>query len=337
MDVFGELDDGRVVQRVHLTGHGLSANVMTWGAVLQDLRLDGFGHSLVLGFSEFAHYPARSPNFGAIVGRVANRIRNGEAKIGGRVYTFDKNVLDRHTLHGGGTGAGKRIWEVEETGADFVTLSQILPDGHMGFPGNMTVHATYRIVPGPVLEIEISAISDADTLCNFASQSYFNLDGGGDARRQFFQVDTDHFLTLDEDLVPTGEVASVEGTQFDFRSARPLLLGKAGLSGEAGYDNNLCLARHRTDCRQVARLKGAVSGIEMKIETTEPGLQIYDGSKIGARTEDVPGLNGAPYQAFSGIALEPQAWPDAPNQDWADQVRLAAGETYRQTTRFVFG
>jgi len=328
VEAFGQLGDGRAVERVRLSAHGLSANILTWGAVLQDLRLDGVGHSLVLGFPEFEHYPTRSPNFGSIVGRAANRIRNGQAEIGGKVYRFDRNVLDRHTLHGGAGGAGKQLWRIEEVGADFVTLALTLPDGHMGFPGTMDVRATYGILPGPVLEISISAETDADTVCNFAHHSYFNLDGGGDARRQEFQVHADHFLKLDEDFVPTGDVASVEGTLFDFRTARPLL------SGDARYDHNLCLSRQRCACRPVARLKGAESGVEMTIETTEPGLQVYDGGKI--RTDDLPGLDGTPYTAFSGIALEPQAWPDAPNQEWADQVLLAPGQIYRQLSRFSF-
>lgn len=330
IETFGKLDDGRTVERVRLAAHGLSANVLTWGAVLQDLRLEGFSHSLVLGFPDFEHYPSRSPNFGSIVGRVANRIRNGRAEIGGKSYQFDLNVLGRHTLHGGANGAGKQLWRIASKGEDFVTLALVLPDGQMGFPGTMTVTATYKILPGPVLEIAVDAQSDAATLCNFAHHSYFNLDGSGDARRQVFQAHADNYLVIDDDLVPSGEVAPVSGTQFDFRSPRPILLG------DAQYDHNLCLSRQRCACRPVAVLKGAESGIEMTIETTEPGLQLYDGINIKGRTEDLPGLNGQPYEACAGIALEPQAWPDAPNQEWRDQVDLAAGETYSQLTRFVF-
>jgi len=331
IDVFGQLGDGRSVERARLSAHGLSVNVITWGAVVQDLRLDGISHSLVLGFPEFKHYPTRSPSFGSIVGRVANRIRNGRAEIGGNTFQFDRNVLDRHTLHGGSEGAGKQLWQILASGDDFVTLSLTLPDGHMGFPGTMDVRATYRIVAGPALEIEITAESDAETLCNFAHHSYFNLDGGRDARRQEFQAHADHYLAIDGDLVPTGEVAGVDGSPFDFRTSRPILLG------DAQYDHNLCLSRQRCACRPVARLKGAESGIEMTIETTEPGLQLYDGSTIKAKTGGLPGLNGAPYEAYSGIALEPQAWPDAPNQDWVDQVSLAPGDIYSQLTRLVFG
>lgn len=330
IEVFGRLDDGREVERVRLAAHGLAVDVLTWGAVVQDLRLDGVGHSLVLGFSEFKHYPVRSPSFGSIVGRVANRIRNGRADIGGRTYQFDRNVLGRHTLHGGADGTGKQLWRISDSGDDFVTLSLTLPDGHMGFPGRVDVQAIYRIVPGSALEVEITAGADAETLCNFAHHSYFNLDGGGDARRQEFQAQADHYLAIDEDLVPTGEVAAVNGTRFDFRSPRPIL------SGDARYDHNLCLSRQRCACRPVARLKGVASGIEMTVETTEPGLQLYDGATIKEKTGDVPGLNGEPYEAFSGIALEPQAWPDAPNREWADQVRLLPGRSYSQLSRFLF-
>ncbi|RVU38231.1 galactose mutarotase [Hwanghaeella grinnelliae] len=331
IEAFGTLDDGRTVDRVCLAAHGLVANVLTWGAVVQDLRLANVPYALVLGFPDFKHYPKHSPSFGSIVGRVANRIRNGHARIDGQSYQFDRNVLGRHTLHGGSEGTGKQLWRIAAAGDDFATLTLTLPDGHMGFPGAMDVTATYRILPGPALEIAIDAESDAPTLCNFAHHSYFNLDGAGDGRSQEFQVHADHFLEIDEDLVPTGRIVPVDGTQFDFRSTRPILLG------DAQYDHNLCLSRQRCACRPVATLKGAKTGVEMVIETTEPGLQLYDGVNIPARTQDLPGLNGKPYAAHAGIALEPQAWPDAPNQDWVDQVSLVPGDTYSQVTRFVFG
>lgn len=330
IEAFGTLDDGRAVDRVCLSAHGMTANVLTWGAVLQDLRLAAVPHALVLGFPKFEHYPKHSPNFGSIVGRVANRIRNGQAQIEGKPYQFDRNVLGRHTLHGGADGSGKQLWRIASAGDDFVTLALTLPDGHMGFPGTLGVTATYRILPGPALEIAIDADCDTPTLCNFAHHSYFNLDGGGDARGQQFQVHADHYLVIDEDLVPSGRIAPVDGTPFDFRSIRPIQLG------DAQYDHNLCLSRQRCACRPVATLKGTKSGLEMTIETTEPGLQLYDGINIPGRTEDRPGLDGKPYGAHAGIALEPQAWPDAPNQDWADQVRLLPGETYQQLTRFRF-
>ncbi len=328
IEPFGVLSNGQRVERIQIKGHGLAACVLTWGAVLQDLRFDAFPHALVLGFDDFEHYPTRSPNFGSIVGRVANRIRNAKADIAGQTYKFDRNALERHTLHGGADGAGKQIWQLGDVCENSVSLTLRLADGHMGFPGNLDVMATYTITPGPTLEVRIKASSDAPTICNFAHHSYFNLDGGGDARNQTLQVFADSYLPTDADCIPTGKAASVEETPFDFR--REKSIAGAGHS----FDHNWCLSRDRRDCVPVAVLRAANCDLGMTIATTEPGLQVYDGAKI--KTQDLPGLDGKSYSAFSGIAIEPQAWPDAPNQDWRSQTELVPGRSYEQLSRFSF-
>jgi aldose 1-epimerase len=316
---FGTTDDGQPVERATITADGLTARVMTWGAVLQDLRLEGIDQSLVLGYPDFASYPAHSPNFGAIVGRVANRIRNAQAPIDGEVHKFDRNCLGRHILHGGTDGCGVRVWRIMDAGDDFVRLGLQLPDGHMGFPGTLDIEAVYRVLPGPALAIEIIAKTDQLTLCNLAHHSYFNLNGSGDGRDQRLQIAADAFLPVDGDLVPTGEVRPVAGTAFDFRQARAIR------RGDTRYDHNFCLAETRGPLRPVATLSG--KAVSMTIETTEPGLQLYDGATI-------PTFGG--FGPYAGIALEPQAWPDAPNQAWAGQVTLAPGQIYQQTTHFRF-
>jgi len=325
---FGALDTASV-ERITLSAHGLTAKVLTWGAVLQDLRLDGRPQPLVLGFPSFAPYPELSPNFGAIVGRVANRVGGAQASIGGRLCSLDRNFLGRHTLHGGRDGAGRRLWRVTEAGADFVTLALTLPDGHMGFPGTLETRASYRILTGPALALEITATTDAPTLCNFAHHSYFNLDGTDSGLDHLLQIDAAEYLATDSDLVPTGARLAVDGTDFDFRAARPLR------RGGTRYDLNYCLSETRQKLRQVATLTGPRSGLTLAIETTEPGLQLYDGA--GTATGSAPGLGGLPYGPFAGVALEPQCWPDAPNRQWAAQAQLAPGETYRQLSVFRFG
>lgn len=316
---FGTTDDGQPVECTTIAAHGLTARVMNWGAVLQDLRLAGINHPLVLGYPEFAAYPAHSPNFGAIVGRVANRIRNAQAPIDGEVYKLDCNCLGRHILHGGSDGCGVQVWQTLDAGDDFVRLGLQLPDGHMGFPGTLDIEAVYRVFPGPALAVEITAKTDKPTLCNLAHHSYFNLNGGGDGRDQHLQIAADAFLPVDGDLVPTGEVRQVAGTEFDFQQARTIQ------RGDTRYDHNFCLAEMRGPMRPVATLSG--KAVSMVIETTEPGLQLYDGATI-------PGFGG--FGPYGGIALEPQAWPDAPNQAWAGQVALAPGQIYQQTTLFRF-
>ncbi|MEM7523408.1 MAG: aldose epimerase family protein [Pseudomonadota bacterium] len=324
--VAGADNEGRAVERAVISAHGLTATVLSWGAVLQDLRLNGVEHPLVLGFPDFRDYPAHSPDFGAVVGRVANRIRMAEADIGGVRRVFDANCLGRHTLHGGAMGTGRSTWSIDRIAPDAVHLSLRLAGGYMGFPGALDIAAAYRIAPGPALVFEAEARSDAPTICNLAHHSYFNLDGGGDARRQRLQIAAEAYLPVDGDLCPTGERRPTADTPFDFRAERVI--------GESGFDHNFCLAETRGPLRPVARLTGARSGVAMAIETTEPGLQLYDGSTIPA--DGPPGLDGVAYGPCSGVALEPQAWPDAPNQPWAGQVRLDPGETYRQRSVFRF-
>ncbi|MEO0362696.1 MAG: aldose epimerase family protein [Pseudomonadota bacterium] len=326
-EAFGIDAAGAPVERATLRAEGMTARVMTWGAVLQELRLDGIGHALTLGFPRFEDYPAHSPDFGSVVGPVANRIRGGAATVGGVERRFDLNCLGRHTLHGGRAGTGKLNWRMEAATADEARLALDLADGHMGFPGPISIRVAYRIEPGPSLVFEAEARAEVETVVNLAHHSYFALDGpGSDARDQILSVDAARYLPVDEDLCPTGEVRSVESGPFDFRAPRPV--------GRAGYDHNFCLSDGRVALRPVGALRGPASGVAMTIETTEPGLQVYDGSSIPS--DGPPGRDGARLGAHAGLALEPQRWPDAPNQAWSAQAALAPGALYRQTSVFRF-
>ncbi len=328
LESFGETAEGALVQRVRITGSGLTAWVLTWGAVVQDLRLDGVAHSLVLGFPCFPPYLDSTAFFGAIVGRLANRIAGGRARIAGQLRQLDRNDGGRHTLHGGSDGSGRRLWQLEESGEDSVTLRCALPDGHLGFPGKLEALATYRIVAGPALALDMSAETDAETLCGFAHHSYFNLDGAGSICDHRLRIAAEAVLPVDAELIPTGEVMKVEATAFDFRSARTI--GAAGIS----YDHNFCLSEARRSLREVAELSGPRSGLTLTLATTEPGLQVYTGA--GLSSGAIPGLAGAPYGPYAGVALEPQVWPDAPNQAWSAQARLRSGDIYRQSSVFRF-
>lgn len=325
-EVFGTLPDGSGVERLHLRGGGLTAKCLTYGALLQDLRLDGHDAPLVLGFSEFPPYPTHSPYFGAIAGRCANRIRGGHLELDGREYRIDRNFLGEHALHGGADGMGKRLWRVADNGADHATFEIALDDGHMGFPGNLTASVTYRLRAGGVLDIVMTAETDAPTLCNLAHHSYFNLDGGAAISNHVLRVDAGRYLPVDDELIPTGEILPVAGTRFDFRAPSPI--------GNAHpMDHNFCLSTERVPLRPVARLHSPASGVAMECHTTEPGLQIYDGSNIAI---DLPGLHGNPMGAFAGLAMEPQVWPDAEHHEGFASAVLRPGETYGQHTRFVF-
>ena len=330
---FGEMPDGRPCRQVILSDGRLSVGVIEWGAVLQDLRLAGHGHALTLGYHRLEDYLADSASFGAICGRVANRIRGARITVDGREHRLAANIPGGHILHGGPEGSGRQLWSLADHGPTHATFQLTLPDGQMGFPGNLDVRAEYRVING-ALEIGIAAETDAPTCCNIVPHPYFCLDGaaqGGDARAQILQVEADRYLSVDGDLLPVAPPAPVDGTPFDFRTPRPLGTGP----GAPRYDNNLCLADDRRPLTRIASLTGPASGITMAIETTEPGLQVYDGGGIG-RAHRAPGLDGAEYGAFAGIALEPQAWPDAPNHEDFPSIWLRPGVVSRSLSRFIF-
>jgi len=328
-EVFGTLANGEDVHRIKLKKDGLSAWIITHGASLHYLRLDPHPHSLVLGFDRLEYYIKQQDYFGAVVGRVANRIAAARATIGGETHCLDANENGIQTLHGGSDGTGVRNWEIRDCGSDYVVLEDHLPHLHMGFPGALDVSITYEILSGQQLKIDIYATSDRDTLCNFAHHSYFNLDGTDNILDHLLQIDADTYLPVDSNLIPLGGCQPVENTAFDFRKLRPV----AWLNQPYDYDHNYCLSKARSQPRPVALLKGPITGVEMTILTTEPGLQVYDGKSANSI---FPGHCNRPHQNYAGIALEPQCWPDAPNHADFPDIGLTAGDQYQQTTIFKF-
>lgn len=316
------LPDGREVQRLTLRGGGLSATVLTLGAIVQDLRLDGIDYPLVLGAPDAASYLGPARYFGAIVGRLANRIGNARFTLDGRDYQTDPNFRDRHTLHGGSDGVDVHIWQIEARTPSSVTLSLSLPDGHMGFPGTITMTTRIALEDG-ALNFVLGATADAPTPCSLTHHGYFNLDGSDDVRNHTVHIDAEHMLPTTDDLIPTGEVAPVAGTRFDFRQPRPL--------GPEPCDRCFCLSDGPRPQRPVAWITGE-SGLALRVETTACGLQFYNGAYL----RDVPGLDGRIYGPQAGLALEAQAWPDAPNQPNFPSAILRPGEAWSETTRYVF-
>ncbi|MGB3407106.1 MAG: aldose epimerase family protein [Jannaschia sp.] len=308
-----------------IAGHGLTATFTDLGAILADLRLDGHAPPLVLGLADLDHYPEHSNYMGATAGRFANRIGHGRFEIDGTSYEADRNYLGRHLLHGGSAGIGKRIWEMLDHEADTIRFGITLRDGEMGFPGGMRIEAFFACAPGASLRVIYRATCDAPTLCNIAHHSYFNLDGRDTVADHVLTVAADRYTPVDDDLIPVG-VAPVAGTAFDFRAGR-------ALPSDALLDHNLCLSDRQVALREVAQLRSTASGVTMRIATTEPGLQVYDGAKLNTQ---VQGLDGRTYRAHAGVALEPQGWPDAPNHGDFPSAVLRPGETYEQTSTFTF-
>lgn len=326
---FGALPDGTKVQEVRLASGGLSLAILTYGAVIRDLAYDaGRGPaSRVLGFTNLPDYLAHSPYFGCVAGRYANRIAGGRFTLDGRTYQLSLNEAGRTHLHGGKVGFSHRVWTLIDHGLDHVTLELISPDGEEGYPGRLTARCIYRIIGDGVVEIDLQATTDAPTIVNLATHSYFNLDGRADVLDHRLEIPAAQYLPVDAHLIPTGKMAPVAGTAFDFRAARPV-------RSTVSYDHTFVIDRARTaQPRLMARLDGPESRTRLEIHSTEPGLQFYGGAGL---KPTVPGLGGALYGRHAGICLEPQIFPDSPNHPTFTDAILRPGEVYRQVTQYRF-
>ena len=319
--LFGRTPDGERVRAIVLSGGGLRARVLSYGATLQSLSIDGRKGSVILGSPAFEAYLSDLRYFGAIVGPVANRISDGRFALDGTIYDLDRNENGQTTLHGGSEGFSQRNWTVIAEAEDSVTLRLGHPDGLGGFPGPIRTEVTYRLLPGRVLEIEISGQSRRRTHFNPAFHGYWNLDGDPDLSGHRLQVSADCFLPVDSDLIPLSGPAQVDQSVFDYRTARPIA---------RAIDHNLCTGMERTAIRQVAQLTGRTARLDL--ETTEPGLQVYAAEHTSSGSW--PGLNGAPFGTGAGVALEPQLWPDAPNNPDFPSTLLEPGQTVTQLSRF---
>lgn len=304
----GTFDGRDVLETVMESETGVRVAIMSYGAAIRDWQVPVAGgmRSVVLGFDRFEHYPEYSPYFGAIAGRVANRISGARFTLDGKEYRLPANEGQNH-LHGGPKGFGKQLWKMEPlSGEEGVRLRLTSPDGEMGYPGKLEIAVTYRL-SGNRLRIDFSAETDAPTPVNIVQHNYFNLMGEGDIRDHTLQIAADAYTPCRDDLIPTGEIATVDGTQFDFREARPL---KDEAGEPLSCDNNLVLTKGRDVSTPVARLTAPDGSLALTLKTDQPGLQLYTGGKVNV---PVPGLHGRTYPRFAGLCLEDQNFPDAIN------------------------
>lgn len=323
--LFGTRADGRPVQAIRLRAGELTAVVLTHGATLHDVRLAGTPWPLTLGVPTMAAYEGPCRWFGSIAGPVANRIRGASAKIAGKRHVFETNEAGRTTLHSGSTGTDIQLWSMIEASETAVTLALDLPDGLGGFPGNRHLRAHFALTAPADLTLTLSATTDQPTLMNLANHSYWNLDGTATTAGHSLRVMADRYLPVDGDKIPFMP-APVATTPYDLRTPRRLPL-------RAALDHNFCLANGARPLTPAARLSGA-KGVRLDIATTAAGLQVYDG--VGLNSGQWPGHMGAPYGPHAGIALEPQAWPDAPGRADFPSIALQPGENWQQVSRFRF-
>jgi aldose 1-epimerase len=332
LDEFGFTLDGEPVFRVKIAGGGLTAHVITWGAVIQDLRLAGHDAPLVLGFDDFDSYLSHSPYFGATPGRCANRIGDGRFSIDGKDYQLELNERGVTHLHGGSDGIGQRNWTIVEHGSDTVVLRITDPAGRAGYPGNCTVTATYRLTGSGTLSVLYETTSDEKTPANICQHSYFNLDGRSDIFGHQIMIAADRLTEVDDRLVPTGALTDLTGSPYDLRKMGPIQR-LADDGRQVPFDHNYCLSAQRVAKRSVALVRSLYSGVSLEVRTTEPGVQFYAGVMLNV---PVPGFNGRQYGPYAGFCLETQIWPDAVNHDNFPNAVLYPGEVLRQETDYVF-
>ncbi|MBL0372634.1 galactose mutarotase [Rhizobium sp. KVB221] len=330
-DVFGTGSNGETVRRVVLTGGGLTAHVLTWGAIIQDLRLEGHDAPLVLGFDAMSDYLAHSPYFGATPGRNSNRIADGRFAIDGTTYKLECNEKGVTHLHGGSDGIARQNWDIVELGESHVVLRIVDRDGRAGYPGNCTITCTYSLGKSGVLSVVYESTTDKPTIANVCQHSYFILDDTGDTSRHEMQIAADRYLPTDARQIPAGGPRAVDGTPFDFRQMKSVVQQQDG--EQVLYDHNFCLSDQRVVKREVAHVHSTASGVNLQVATTEPGLQYYAAFKLDV---PVPGLGGRTYGPFAGLCLETQIWPDAINQSGFPDAVLRPGEVLRQETDYIF-
>lgn len=325
---WGTTKKGSPVKRIKLRNGALTASIITYGAAVQDLRLQGHDAPLVLGFDTLSAYEDNRTFFGAIVGRCANRVSNGKCQIAGVNYDLARGEGDVHHLHGGPDGFFSRCWDIVDVSENSVTLELISVDGDQGYPGNLTAKCIYKLTDDNALSIELVAQTDKPTLCNLVNHNYFNLEDGGhnDINLHRLRVDAERYLVSDDTNAPTGEIADVSHTLFDFRGLRPI-------GDFKNYDHNFCLADTRRSLTEVARLVAPSSGVEMDVLTTEPGVHVYGSGSLSVSDA---GLDNLTYKQGAGICLEMQVWPDAINHAGFPDVVLMPDETLTQHTLYRF-
>jgi aldose 1-epimerase len=341
---FGTMPDGKPVEQFTLTNAtGIELKAISYGGIITSLRVPdraGRMDDIVLGFDTLAGYLKNDPFFGAIIGRYGNRIGKGQFTLDGKTYKLATNNGPNH-LHGGNKGFDKVLWTAEPiAGSNAIAFTRTSPDGEEGYPGNLRVRVTYTLTDANELIVEYRATTDKPTPVNLTQHSYFNLAGpaSGDILAHELMLNADRYTPVDDALIPTGELAPVAGTPFDFR--KPTAIGARinadhpQLKAGKGYDHNWILNRKGAGLQTAARVTDPKTGRTLEVATTEPGIQFYAGNFLDGT---LTGKAGAVYKHRTGFCLETQHFPDSPNQPKFPTTTLRPGREYRTRTVFTFG
>lgn len=347
-EVFGILASGDVVESVRLTNaNGMSVCIITYGASIQSVGIPDMNGSfadVTAGYATLEEYVERPQFFGSTVGRVANRIARSHFSLNGAEYRVPAND-GPNSLHGGTQGFDKVNWDIVNLAENdlSVTLQLISPDGDQGYPGTLTVIARYSLDDFNALTVEYLATTDAATVVNLSNHAYWNLGGEGcqhDAMDHVLTIHADHFAPVDAELIPTGEQRSVNNSAFDFRNPLPIRTHVRDASDPQigfgrGYDHNWIIADAVSDTpHPMAHLEDPRSGRTMTLLSNQPGLQFYSGNFFDGSSA---GKSGKFYRMGDAIALEPQQWPDSPNQPSFPSIELHPGQTYSNIIIWRFG
>ncbi len=343
---FGQSPDGKPVVLFTLRNeNGAEADIMNYGGIVQKLIMpdrNGKMSDVVLGFDNLQGYLTKSPYFGALIGRYGNRISNGQFALNGQTYTLPQNDTV-NTLHGGIKGFDKHVWTarpVMTTEGPSLILTYVSPDGEEGFPGNLEVTAVYTLTEHNALKLEFTARTDKPTVVNLTHHSYFNLggQGSGDILGEVVYINSSQTTTVRKGLIPTGDLADVTGTPFDFR--KPTAIGARindpdpVLRFGPGYDHNWVIDKPLGKFGLMARVTDPKSGRVLEVWSDQPGLQFYAGNFLDGT---ITGKSGAVYQIHDAFCMEPQHYPDSPNQPGFPSTELDPGQTYHSTIVYKFG
>jgi aldose 1-epimerase len=337
---YGTKRDGEAVHAFTLTNaNGLAATILDMGGTITAIQVpgrDGQCRNVVLGLKDLAAYET-SGWWNCLIGRYANRLRNGFA-LDGRHYPLVQNPHGV-TLHGGREQSwGVRVWETVSADDTALSLRLVSPDGDQGFPGALTVTVTYTLTDDNALQLDYQAVTTAPTPVNLTNHIYFNLAGEGSVTRQLLTLNADHITPTDARQIPTGEIAPVAGTAFDFRNAKPIGAdvdsAEPQMALARGYDHNFVLNKTAPGALELAaRMEDPTSGRILEVLTTEPGMQVYSTNNVNGSQENAAGHVIKPRE---GLALETQHFPDSPNKPGFPATILRPGETFRSTTLFRF-
>lgn len=337
-ELFGTLDDGRDVHLFTISNsNGAEVKITNYGGIITSLKVpdkEGNAENVVLGFDRLEDYLGGHPYFGALIGRYGNRIADARFQLDGTEYQLAANDGDNH-LHGGETGFDKVLWDAGIQDDRALRLTYLSADGEEGYPGNLQVAVTYTLTDENELRIEYEAKTDQATPVNLTAHSYFNLTGdpASDILGHQLNLHATHYTPVDEGLIPTGEIRSVSGTPFDFTGSGEI--GARIGQVEGGYDHNFVLnnEEERGEPALAAEVYEPESGRKLSVYTTEPGIQFYSGNFLDG---SLAAPDGTPYERHAGLCLEPQHFPNSPNEPEFPSTILRPGDTYHSLIVYSF-